>query len=135
MSKKTVQFKLHVAGETPGPAARANPEAWVGAEPAPEPATGDRPRAATAPGGLGEAMAALAAGMGESLRAGASFDHGPAADALDRVMRARTPGELAAAQGDLARASVEQGLLQVSRASRVWADAVARAAERLGKSG
>jgi hypothetical protein len=152
MTKKTVQFKLSVAGETPAAAAAASPEAWIGAaDPAPEAPRPDEPRQesprreeprreeareeASRPGAFADAVAALAAGVQDSLRAGASFDRGPAADALERVMRARTPAELTAAQGDLARASMEQGLLQVSRASRIWADAVAKAAQRLGKVG
>jgi len=135
MSKKTVQFKLHVAGEAPA-AVQASPEAWIGADSSPKAdAPGaDRAEAPSPAGSLADAMAALASGMQESLRAGASFEAGPAADAMERAMRARTPSELAAAQADLARAGLEQGLLQMSRASRVWADAVARAAEKMGRA-
>ncbi|HYF56137.1 MAG TPA: phasin family protein [Salinarimonas sp.] len=134
MSKKTVQFKLHAAGEAPPEAApvptEASPEAWIGAAPGEGAAV--EPSAAPG-GGVGEAMSELARGMGEAFRAGIELDRGPAAEAMERVLRARTPSELAAAQADLARAGIEQGLQGISRASRVWADAVARAASRMGR--
>ncbi|KAA2233980.1 hypothetical protein [Salinarimonas soli] len=134
MSKKTVRFKLHVAGETPGTAG-ASAEAWIGAAKGrPDAgAHGDEQQPRPDPDlvGLADAMTALAQGAQDAVRAGASFDRGPAADALERVLRAKTASELAAAQNELARAGLEQGFLQMSRATQTWADAVAAAARCL----
>ena len=129
MSRKTVRFKLHVAGEGAVPAADASAEAWIGAA-RPEPDAGT-PGPDADLGGLAEAMTALAQGAQDAVRAGASFDRGPAADALERVLRAKTAAELADAQNELARAVLEQGFLQMSRATQTWADAMAAAARCL----
>jgi hypothetical protein len=129
MSRKTVRFKLHVAGEGAVPAADASAEAWIGAaNPEPDAKASD-PDAE--PGGFTEALTALAQGAQDAVRAGASFGQGPAVDALERVLRAKTAAELADAHNELARAGLEQGFLQMSRATQTWADAMATAARCL----
>jgi hypothetical protein len=85
-------------------------------------------------GSVAEAMAALAEGAGAAMRAGTAVPPGAAA-ALQRLLAARTPAELAAAQGEVARAGLRHGLEGMGEAARIWSDAFAEAARRLGGRG